>query len=639
MADNRVRQHWIPELLFLRDGVKRKDIILWVVPRLPLLFLLDSALNGSLLSLIVAAVSVKLPRFSFTKTLLSIDRDSTFVGLLDNISPERLLLCFFVYFSVSTMAVCSLLTTTRLLLMFYDGIRYLCSLTVAAYFISALPTFIEASGTMENLCQDWNLVFQCVLLWLICSHVATGPHLRIKLSVIVSCLASIAVCSILFNSALIAFAVPAVLQAFFSCLAILKCMKVLPLTFAQFRRTVFSWFRLSENGLDFYLTHSESIRVQLSLLLITFFVIRVSLLTVCGLCYANGFLYLDNRAGAASLMANDSHLVHFSTYVVYRYVLVRSCETFVALLGLCAFISVLSDMLISLMIRSIGESGRDDEFSGGFVMGAIFLMLCLQVDLTMQPPAVRIFLLYRSCMLIGIGVMHFVHSHLHNALMRLSRSGTLTWSLYVACYAEGVMFLLMPLLAARFIWLPEIRNPWFMSTVIYGAELFCKTLVSLLVHWTYLYRTYKKNVDEYVTEEIVFWVEGCGTTLQICFSILILLSGVWLLQYANDSITRGVLMALHAYVSIWLPTKVAVKNLSSYLAVKAQLNSLLNANVDQLRRLDDVCAICLCPFERHGKVAPCKHIFHAHCLRTWLRRRNVCPLCNREVFSAAMVTL
>lgn len=43
----------------------------------------------------------------------------------------------------------------------------------------------------------------------------------------------------------------------------------------------------------------------------------------------------------------------------------------------------------------------------------------------------------------------------------------------------------------------------------------------------------------------------------------------------------------------------------------------------------DGCMICfapLCDGDRVGSL-PCKHLFHVHCLKTWLKRRNVCPLC------------
>ena len=44
---------------------------------------------------------------------------------------------------------------------------------------------------------------------------------------------------------------------------------------------------------------------------------------------------------------------------------------------------------------------------------------------------------------------------------------------------------------------------------------------------------------------------------------------------------------------------------------------------------DMACAICFSPLEDGDRVGalPCDHTFHVDCLKTWLPRRNVCPLC------------
>mmetsp|Transcript_23438 Transcript_23438/g.32862 ORF Transcript_23438/g.32862 Transcript_23438/m.32862 type:complete len:438 (+) Transcript_23438:159-1472(+) len=41
------------------------------------------------------------------------------------------------------------------------------------------------------------------------------------------------------------------------------------------------------------------------------------------------------------------------------------------------------------------------------------------------------------------------------------------------------------------------------------------------------------------------------------------------------------------------------------------------------------CTICFGPLEDGERIGalPCEHIFHVDCLKTWLSRRNVCPLC------------
>jgi hypothetical protein len=47
---------------------------------------------------------------------------------------------------------------------------------------------------------------------------------------------------------------------------------------------------------------------------------------------------------------------------------------------------------------------------------------------------------------------------------------------------------------------------------------------------------------------------------------------------------------------------------------------------------DENCTICFAPLldgDRVGAI-PCDHIFHAECLKMWLKRRNVCPLCQTK---------
>ena len=46
---------------------------------------------------------------------------------------------------------------------------------------------------------------------------------------------------------------------------------------------------------------------------------------------------------------------------------------------------------------------------------------------------------------------------------------------------------------------------------------------------------------------------------------------------------------------------------------------------------DITCAICFVPVEDGETIGrlDCQHVFHVSCLKTWLRRRNVCPLCNQ----------
>ena len=43
------------------------------------------------------------------------------------------------------------------------------------------------------------------------------------------------------------------------------------------------------------------------------------------------------------------------------------------------------------------------------------------------------------------------------------------------------------------------------------------------------------------------------------------------------------------------------------------------------------CAICLGEENKRPRELACKHVFHRHCLKKWLKSAMRCPLCNKEI--------
>ena len=51
-------------------------------------------------------------------------------------------------------------------------------------------------------------------------------------------------------------------------------------------------------------------------------------------------------------------------------------------------------------------------------------------------------------------------------------------------------------------------------------------------------------------------------------------------------------------------------------------------------RRETECAICIEEFKRNDIIKEfykCRHIFHKDCLKSWLKRSNVCPLCKHDL--------
>jgi hypothetical protein len=75
------------------------------------------------------------------------------------------------------------------------------------------------------------------------------------------------------------------------------------------------------------------------------------------------------------------------------------------------------------------------------------------------------------------------------------------------------------------------------------------------------------------------------------------------------------------------PTCVLILRTQVYYTASEAL-AVKNGNDDDEN--DTTCSICFGPIENGeevGALPSCHHTFHSECLKTWLARRQVCPLC------------
>ncbi|XP_058796779.1 uncharacterized protein LOC131667404 [Phymastichus coffea] len=85
------------------------------------------------------------------------------------------------------------------------------------------------------------------------------------------------------------------------------------------------------------------------------------------------------------------------------------------------------------------------------------------------------------------------------------------------------------------------------------------------------------------------------------------------------------------YLNIYLRTKELVQTYWAALYKEVGvLRRYRRASSDEIKKFDDVCAVCLSPMTL-ARVTPCQHLFHASCLRQCLKTSDACPICKREL--------
>jgi hypothetical protein len=54
---------------------------------------------------------------------------------------------------------------------------------------------------------------------------------------------------------------------------------------------------------------------------------------------------------------------------------------------------------------------------------------------------------------------------------------------------------------------------------------------------------------------------------------------------------------------------------------------------NQISKIEYDCVICQKGYELKDKYIklPCKHIYHENCIKTWLKKKNVCPICKQNI--------
>ncbi|KAM6132375.1 RING finger protein 145-like [Pterocles gutturalis] len=135
-------------------------------------------------------------------------------------------------------------------------------------------------------------------------------------------------------------------------------------------------------------------------------------------------------------------------------------------------------------------------------------------------------------------------------------------------------------------------------------------------------------------DELVYGVSAVSRVLEFLVALCVVAFGAWESLFGEWSWVGASVIIVHSYFNVWLRARSGWRSFLLRRHAARKIRSLPCATRRQLRRHDDVCAICFQDMQV-AVVTPCGHFFHAACLRKWLYVQDTCPMCHQQVTPVA----
>lgn len=304
--------------------------------------------------------------------------------------------------------------------------------------------------------------------------------------------------------------------------------------------------------------------------------------------------------------------------------MVTGCETLTAVLGITSIVSYICNN-IGRFFQWILLTDENDK-NIGTVSAILFYILALQTGLTSLEPEKRFIRLCRNFCLLCTALLHFIHNIVNPLLMSLSAAHNPSFRRHSRALLVSGFLILFPIVLMYYLWTNHEVSTWLLAVSAFSIEVIVKVAVSLSIYSLFLLDARKETFWEKL-DDYVYYIRAFGNTVEFCFGIFLFFNGLWILVFESGGAIRAMMMCIHAYFNIWCEARAGWVVFMKRRTAVHKIESLPEADEEQLQRLDDVCAICY--QEMHSaKITRCRHFFHGVCLRKWLYVQDRCPLCH-----------
>ncbi|VDP19275.1 unnamed protein product [Soboliphyme baturini] len=275
-------------------------------------------------------------------------------------------------------------------------------------------------------------------------------------------------------------------------------------------------------------------------------------------------------------------------WCLFRYLLVRNCETLTALIGVSSIWSRFAGIVSAIFKKLVNDNDVDND-NWAPSTGILFLFLCIQTGVTSLSPELRIAKIYRNFWLLFMTLTHIFHGVLDKMLMRATATGFYRFRRHAVCYFAYLLILFVPVIFLTKVWPYDLYNPWLISVAIFAVELLEKLLITLAVYLVSLADGLQFSFLSAV-DDVIFCIRCIGSVVEFVSGILLFVNGVWIFLFEYGGWLRALMLGVHAYSNLWLVANNGWKSLKRRRTARSQFSVIADASSEQIVAFDGICA-------------------------------------------------
>lgn len=310
-----------------------------------------------------------------------------------------------------------------------------------------------------------------------------------------------------------------------------------------------------------------------------------------------------------------------------------SCQTPISLVGLCITISYVSYLVITVSRMFLQGNRRptaDNTSSNGWTEGLTMFLLAVQTGMIELKQQERAFLMVIVLFIVLSSLIQSVYEMTDPLLLALGASQNKSVFKHARAVALCTILWLAPLYMTRAICKLFHLDFWLLVVVSSCVLTSVQVFGSLFVYVLFIYDAIRARPMTGL-DDVVYYAKAATRTLEFLVAVFVVAYGIRETVFGDWSLVNTLILIIHCYCNVWLRLQSGWKSYLQRREAVKRVSSLPIATDEELEQFNDVCPICYNKLTSSACSTPCRHYFHAVCLRKWFYVQDSCPLCHSKI--------